>query len=180
MAPDQISSKSARYVRVPLGSRVQHPAACPFTGRKNPRSAVRIERRQMQMILPIPFLGLFRLGKVGRIVLPAAWGIAFGARVLALMALLSLAAGFGSLIWLKDEPYAWQLPFWGIAMMYICFGAEWLWLCRVRIVRIGTSSLELRFASREYAEEFCRLNDLHCHTRRTPKRATPIIVNDVG
>jgi hypothetical protein len=132
----------------------------------------------MQMFLPIPF-GFFKLGKVGRAVFPAAWRIAFGVRILAIMVLISLAAGFGSLIWLKEKPYAWQCPIWGIVMMYVCFGTEWLWLRRVRIVRLGMSSLEVRFASQEYAEEFCRLNEFHCHTRPTPKRATPITVNDV-
>ncbi len=131
------------------------------------------------MFLPIPFLGLFKLGKVGRAVFPAAWRIAFGAKILAILAFISLAAGFGSLIWTKDMPYAWQCPIAGIVMMYICFGAEWLWLRRVRIVRVGMSSLEVRFASQDYAEEFCRLNELHCQTGPTPKRATPITVNDV-
>jgi hypothetical protein len=131
------------------------------------------------MFLPIPFLGLFRLGKAGRAVFPAAWGIALGASILDIMALIFFVAGFGSLIWTKDKSYGWQCPFYGIALMYVCFSARWLWLRRVRIVRLGMSSVEVRFASQEYAEEFCHLNDFHCHTKRTPKRATPITVNDV-
>ena len=95
------------------------------------------------------------------------------------MPLTFFTLGIGSLIWTKDKPYAWQFLLGGIALMYVSLGAKWLWLRRVRIVRIGTSSLEVRFASQTYAEEFCRLNELPCQTRPTAKRATPIMVNDI-
>jgi hypothetical protein len=82
------------------------------------------------MFLPIPLIGLFRLGKVGRAVFPAAWGIGLASRLLALMALLSLAVSFVSLIWIKDKPYAWQFPLSGMALMYLCFGLQRLCLWR--------------------------------------------------
>jgi hypothetical protein len=141
---------------------------------------VRIERREMQMFLPIPFLGIFKLGKVGRTIFPASRLIAVVTRFLRIMPLLFVVAGLVSLKWIGDKRFGWAAPLAGFALMYLCFGVEWLWLHRVRIIRIGMSSLEVRFASQEYAEEFCRINELHCHSRPTRKRPVPITVNDVG
>jgi hypothetical protein len=180
MESETPSTNSARYVRIPFGSRLHYPPQCPFTGWKNPRSAVRIERREMQMFLPIPFLGILKLGKVGRTIFPAAQMVSAITRLLRIMPLIFVIAGLLSLKWIADKPFGWLGPVAGFAMMYLCFGIEWLWLHRVRIVRIGMSSLEVRFASNKYAEEFCRLNDLHCHTRPTRKRPVPIVVNDIG
>lgn len=180
MEPARIPTGSARYVRIPFGARLRYPPECPFTGWKNPRSAVRIERREMQMFLPIPFLGIFKLGKVGRTAFPAPRMITAVATSLRIMPLIFIIAGLVSLKWVGDKPFGWLAPIAGFALMYLCFGAEWLWLHRVRIVRIGMSSLEVRFASQEYAEEFCRINDFHCHTRPARKRPVPITVNDVG
>jgi hypothetical protein len=141
---------------------------------------VRIERRELQMFLPIPFLGIFKLGKVGRTIFPAARLVAVVTGVLRIMPLIFIVAGLVSLKWIGDKPYGWMAPALGFALMYLCFGAEWVWLHRVRIIRIGMSSLEVRFASQEYAEEFCRINELHCHSRPNRKRPVPITVNDVA
>ena len=165
--------------RIPFGSRLGYPAECPFTGQNNPRSAVRIERRETQMFLPIPFLGLFKLGKVGRAAFPAARGIALVARALAYNAPPMSFRRFWQPYLDEGQAIRLAVPPWGVVMMYVCFGVEWLWLHRVRLVRIGMNSVEVRFASQGYAEEFCRLNELHCQTKPTPKRATPIMVNDV-
>lgn len=180
MESETRSTNSARYVRIPFGTRLRYPAECPFTGWKNPHSAVRIERRELQMFLPIPFLGIFKLGKVGRTIFPANRIIAAVTRFLRIMPLIFVIAGLVGLKWIGDKPFGWLSPVVGFALMYICFGAEWLWLRRVRIVRIGMSSLEVRFASQKYADEFCHINDLHCHTRPTRKRPVPFTVNDVG
>jgi hypothetical protein len=134
----------------------------------------------MQMFLPIPFLGIFKLGKVGRTIFPASRMITVVTRLLRIMSLLFIVAGVVSLKWVGDKRFGWMSPLAGFALMYLCFGAEWLWLRRVRIIRIGMSSLEVRFASQEYAEEFCRMNELHCHSRPARKRPVPIMVNDVG
>jgi hypothetical protein len=179
MEPERISTHTPQYVRIPFGTRIQYPPLCPFTGRQNPRHAISIRRYENQMILPIPFIGWFRLGKVGRTVFPAVWRITFGAKVIAIMSLLSLVAGFASLIWTANKPSAWVGPVAGVALFYLCSVAEWLWLRRVRIIRIGMSSLEVRFAWQQYAEEFCHLNELHCHSRPTRKRHVPIAVNDI-
>jgi hypothetical protein len=141
---------------------------------------VRIERREVQMFLPLPFLGLFKLGKVGRTIFPATRMIAVVTRFLRILPLIFIVAGLVSLKWIGDKPFGWMAPLLGFALMYLCFGVEWLWLHRVRIIRIGMSSLEVRFASQEYAEEFCRINELHFHSRPNRKRPVPITVNDVG
>jgi hypothetical protein len=132
------------------------------------------------MFLPIPGLGIFNLGKVGHMVFPAAQRIAVVANALAILPLISLVGGIAGFLWIKNSPDAWQLFVGGVAMMYVSFIGRWIWLRPVRIVRIGMSSIEVRFSSTEYAEEFCRLNDLHCATKPTPKRATPVTVNDIG
>ena len=171
---------SARFVRIPFGSRLQYPSKCPFTGRKNPRGLVRIRRRETQMFLPIPFIGFLNLGKVGRMVFPADRGFAFMLKFLRILPLACIVAGFISLKWTMDKPYyASACIVGGIGLMFVGYGLQWLWLSRVRIVRIGMSSLEVRFASTEYAEEFCRLNEFHCHTRPGTKHATPIMVNNI-
>ena len=170
---------SARYVRVPFGSRIQYPRVCPFTGNKNPKGVVRIKRRETQIFLPIPFIGWFRLGKTGQTAFPAARRIAIVAKILRVLPLIFFFGGFISLKWTMNGPYAFHILFGGIAMMYLCHFLEWLWLRRVRIVRIEMNSLEVRFASQEYAEEFCHLNELHCHTNPGAKRSTPITVNDI-
>jgi hypothetical protein len=179
MESEAPSTTSARFVRIPFGTRIRYPAECPFTAWKNPRSAVRIERREMQMFLPIPFVGMFKLGKVGRTIFPASGPIAIVTRFLRVLPLLFVIAGVVSLKWIGDKPFGWLAPVLGFALMYVCFVAEWLWLHRVRIIRIGMSSLEVRFASQKYAEEFCRLNDLHSHSKPTRKRPVPITVNDI-
>jgi hypothetical protein len=170
---------AARYVRIPFGSRLEFPDVCPFTGSKNPKSVVTITRHETQMILPMPMLGHLHLGKKGRMVFPASRGISIVEKMLAVLPLLFLAGGFVSLIWTKDDRNAWRYPVGGFILMYLGFGAEWLWLRRARIVRIGMSSLEVRFASQEYAEEFCRLNELPCQTTPRAKRARPTTKNGV-
>jgi hypothetical protein len=47
---------------------------------------------------------------------------------------------------------------------------RWLLLYRVRVVRIGMNSLEVRFSSERYATEFAKLNDLSCRNHRSEKR----------
>jgi hypothetical protein len=131
------------------------------------------------MFLPIPFIGHFKLGKKGRAVFPAAQRTAIVARILSVLPLLSIVAGFGGLLWVKDRPNALYWPIAGVVGMYIFRGLEWFWLRRVRITRIGMSSLEVRFASQAYAEAFCRINDFHCREKPMAKRSTPIMVNDV-
>ena len=37
MESETHSTSSARYVRIPFGTRLRYPAECPFTGWKNPR-----------------------------------------------------------------------------------------------------------------------------------------------
>ena len=132
------------------------------------------------MFLPIPFIGHFQLGKRGTAMFPAARRIGLVAKILAVLPWLCAVGGFGSLVWTADGPYAWHCVLGGLVGMYVLFGVEWLWLRRVRIVRIGMSSVEVRFASQGYAEEFCRINEFHCREKPMPKRATPIMVNDVG
>jgi uncharacterized membrane protein len=112
-------------------------------------------------------------------VFPAARRISVIAAILAPLPFVCVITGFLSLIWTADGPYAWHCLLGGLAGMYVFIGLEWLWLRRVRIVRIGTSSIEVRFGSRRYAEEFCRLNDFHCHERQGSKRRTPLVLNDV-
>jgi len=171
---------SARYVRIPFGSRIKYPAHCPFTGQKNPRSSVKISRRETQMFLPIPFIGFFRLGKRGTAVFPSTRLIGLVAKFFAVSPLLCLVAGFGSLILIKNNKSCAGCYFLGcIASLFVFRVIHWLWLRRVRIVRIGMSSLEVRFASPDYAKEFCRLNDFHCGTNPTARRPTPITVNNV-
>ncbi len=131
------------------------------------------------MTLPIPFLGLFRLGRRAGAVFPATRAISIMSIVLGILPLLFGVAAVVNLIWTADSPYAWLYLGGGFLLMYASMGLEWFWFRRVRIVRIGMSSLEVRFASQEYAEEFCRLNEFGCHSRPTPKRAMPITVNDV-
>ncbi len=67
----------------------------------------------------------------------------------------------------------------GIAGALLVRILHWLWLRRVRIVRVGMNSLEVRFASEEFAKEFCRLNEFNCRVHPSQKRMTPITVNDV-
>jgi hypothetical protein len=132
------------------------------------------------MFLPIPFIGLFKLGKRGTAVFPAAQRIGVVARILAVLPWLCIVGGFGSLIWTADGPYAWHCLLGGLAGMYVFFSVEWLGLRRVRIVRIGMSSLEVRFAWQGYAEEFCRIKDFDCREKPMTKRPTPVVVSGVG
>jgi uncharacterized membrane protein len=132
------------------------------------------------MILPIPFVGLFRLGKRGTVMFPAAKRISFVATILAPLPVISVLGGIISLIWTADGPYAWRYFLGGFAGMYLFLGLKWFWLRRVRIVRIGMSSVEVRFASQSYAKEFCTRNDLHCGKSPASKRQAPVLVNHTG
>jgi hypothetical protein len=170
---------AATFVKIPFGSRLRYPGECPFTGRKNPKAMVKIRRRDRQMFLPIPFIGWIKLGKIGRTAFPATRAFALVAGVLAVLPSVSVIAGFGGLLWTKGRPNAVYWILGGVGIMYLCRALEWFWLCRVRIVRTGMSSLEVRFASQKYAEEFCRLNELRFHPKQTSKGATPIILNNI-
>jgi len=170
---------SARYVRILFGSRLEFPPECPFTGAKNPRHSVLITRRENQMWLPIPFIGWFSLGKTGQIRFPAGAMVAWVAKLLALLFWLLLIGGFAVGFMEKDDTHAADYVLGGVAAAILVRILGWLWLHRVRIVRIGMSSLEVRFASERYAREFSRLNDFSCRDHPSQKRMTPITVNDV-
>jgi hypothetical protein len=170
---------AARFARVPFGQRLHYPAVCPFTGVENPKKFVRVMRSEGQLWVPIPFVGLFSLNKAGQMMFPASTWIT-GMRVGSEVALwLCLVGGIGYGVFSKEDPNASHYMFGGILSAIVMRVFQWLLLCRVRIVRIGMNSLEVRFASETYAKEFCRLNDLSCRSRSMEKRVTPITLNDL-
>jgi hypothetical protein len=170
---------SARYVRILFGSRLKFPPECPFTGGKNPRHSVLVTRSENQMWLPIPFVGWFSLGKTGQTSFPASAVVAWVASLLTFLFWLLLVGGFAVGFMKKDNFHAADYVLGGVAGSILIRILRWLWLRRVRIVRIGMSSLEVRFASEKYAREFSRLNDFSCREHPSQKRVTPITVNDV-
>jgi hypothetical protein len=170
---------SARYVRIPFGSRLEFPPECPFTGAKNPRYLVLVTRSEKQMWLPIPFIGWFSLGKTGQMRFPASAIVAWGNNFLTILYWLLLVGGFAVGILKKDDSNSGYYMLGGVAGAVIVRMSKWFWLHRVRIVRIGMSSLEVRFASERYAKDFSRLNDFSCRDHPAQKRMTPITVNDV-
>jgi len=178
-AGDWAIRMSARYVRVLFGSRLEFPPECPFTGAKNPRYWILITRSETQMWLPIPFIGWFSLGKTGELRFPASAIIAWIANLLTFLFWMLLVGGFAVGFMKKDDTHAADYVLGGVAAAILVRVLRWLWLRRVRIVRIGMSSLEVRFASERYAREFSRRNDFSCREHPSQKRMTPLTVNDV-
>jgi hypothetical protein len=178
---------AAKFVRIPFGARMKFPAVCPFTGQANPRGAVRISRSATQLVLPIPLIGLFSLGKSGRMSFPASALIAWGEKLLTLLTWLALIGGFAIFFVLGKRSQGKDVYdgrdiyslIGGVLMFYVLKIVRWLWLSRVRIVRVGMTSLEIKFASEQYATELARLNGLHASGHRTKKRAAPVTVNAV-
>jgi hypothetical protein len=171
---------AAKFIRIPYGTRLTFPAICPFSGAKSPKSSVVVSGKENQMILPIPAIGIFKLGQKGRVKFPASVTIGLGDR---LLKGLFWALLFGALIISivrKEDPNAIRYLLGGVVAAYATHLFHWLWLRKVRVIRIGMSSLEVRFSSGDYAAEFCRLNDLKCSDQPSQKRAKPITVNDVG
>jgi hypothetical protein len=178
---------AARFIRIPYGSRLKFPATCPFTGQSNPRGKVNITLSNTQLWLPIPFIGSFRLRKVGRMAFSANSALAWAAKIVALLRLVSSPVGVVAFICLAKKGDA-EKGSDGISYYFLIGGVvaalvfrivHWLLLSRVRIVRIGAGGLEVRFASEKYASEFAGLNDFHASDHRSKKRATPITVNAV-
>ena len=178
---------AARFIRIPYGSRLKFPPTCPFTGRAEPRGKALISYANTQLWLPIPFIGLFRLRKVGRITFPTNAPLAWAARIAAVLRFVSFPAGVVAFICLAKKADAQQgsdgdsyyFLIGGLVAAFVFRIVQWLLLSRVRIVRIGMGGLEVRFASEQYARELARLNDLHVSDHRAKKRATPVMVNDV-
>lgn len=178
---------AARFIRIPYGSRLKFPAICPFTGQSEPRGRIMVSYANTQLWLPIPFIGLFRLRKVGRMTFPASKALAWAAKIMAFLRFGSFPAGVVVFIYLAKKADAQQgsdggsyyFLIGGLVGAYFFSLAHWLLLSRARIVRIGMSGLEIRFASEQYARDFARLNDFHASDHRSRKRAVPITVNDV-
>ena len=178
---------AARFIRIPYGTRLKFPGTCPFTGQAEPRGKVLVSYANTQLWLPIPFIGLFRLRKIGRITLPASMALVWVARIVALLRFGSFPVGVVIFLCLAKKADAQQgsdsvsyyFLIGGLVAAFFFRIVQWLLLSRVRIVRIGMSGLEIRFASEEYARNFARLNDLHASDHRTRKKAVPVTVNDV-
>lgn len=131
------------------------------------------------MWLPIPFVGHFSLSKTGQIRFPACALVAGADRLLSILFWISLLGGFVPAIVRKDDDSIGYIIFAGIFGAILVRILQWLLLRRVKVVRIGMSSLEVRFAWQSYALEFCRLNDLGWRDHPSHKRMMPIMVNDV-
>ena len=93
--------------------------------------------------------------------------------------LLLFASGFVAAILRKEDNNIGYYIVGGVLGAIVVCILQWSLLHRVRIVRIGMNSLEVRFASENYATEFCHLNELGCRNHPSQKRMTPITVNDV-
>jgi hypothetical protein len=174
---------AAKFIRIPYGTRLSYPSECPFTGRQNPKSSVTIRNSRLQMFLPIPFIGLLiRRYKVGRLRFPASPVIMLGEMFLTLTSWTIVAGGLVAIVLFSrqnnDRAFFCTLIAWAVMPIVIRI-VRWFWLSRVRIVRVGTTSLEVRFAAERYADEFARINELHAGSHRTKKRAAPVTVNDV-
>lgn len=171
---------AAKFVRIPYGTRMKFPEFCPFTGQSQPRGRVLISRGRTQLVIPVPFVGLFRRKKVGRISFPAVAIVAWGANLLTQLALLAFIGSFLLGITVrKEDQQIYKFLIGGWLAFFILKMMRWLCLSRVRIVRVGTTSLEVRFASEQYAGEFARLNGLHVSDHRAKKRLMPVMANDV-
>lgn len=168
---------AAKFIRIPYGSHLKYPAECPFTGQQNPKSGVTIRSYRMLMFLPIPFIGLFRIYKVGRMRFPANAVIMLVDKFLAFLMWTILAGGLVAIVVFSrqnnDRAFFETLITWAITPIVIRI-VRWFWLSRVRIVRVGTTSLEIRFASERYANELARINELHAGSHRSKKRAVPV------
>jgi len=131
------------------------------------------------MWLPIPIIGHFSLSKTGQMRFPACAPIAWGDRMLSVIFWLLLAGGFVPVIFWKGDNHFGGYVWGGLIGAILARILQWFLLHRVRIVRIGMNSLEVRFDSESYAKEFCRLNEFSCRDLPSQKRMTPITVNDV-
>jgi len=166
---------------------MKFPELCPFTGGSKLGGRIQVTRTRTQLLLPVPFVGLFSLQKAGHITFPASAVIAIIEKLLTLLSWLALIGGFGMFFYLSKHSAAkgsWDgrdLYFigGGLAVFYFLKIIRWLCLSRARIARVGMGGLEVRFASEPYAREFARMNDLHVSDHRSKKRAMPVAVNDV-
>jgi hypothetical protein len=122
------------------------------------------------MWLPLPFVGNFSLRKRVTAMFPTARWFAVVGIILAFLSWLSLIGGLVVLFAMDDGDAKAQWFRAAIAGTCVLFALKWFWFRKVRIVRIGEGSLEVRFASRGYAEEFCRINDFHCRERPINRR----------
>jgi len=178
---------SAKFVRIPYGTRMKFPEVCPFTGSSKLGGRIQITRSRTQLFLPIPFVGFFSLHKEGRIAFPAAAFIARAEKLLQLLSWLALIGGFAAFFYLGQQSKArrsWDgrdIYFIGGGLMafYFLKIIRWLCLSGVRIARLGMGGVEVRFASEEYAREFGRLNDLHAGSHPSKKRPITVAVNEV-
>jgi hypothetical protein len=166
---------AAKFVRLPYGSGLKYPPECPFTGQQNPKSSVIIRSYRMLMFLPIPFIGLLlRVYKVGRLRFPASRVIRLGDLFLTLILWTIVAGGLVAIVVFSRQnngrAFFETLIIWAVTPIVIRI-VRWFWLSRVRIVRVGTTSLEVRFASEHYADNFARVNELHANRHPSKKRA---------
>jgi hypothetical protein len=168
------------YVRVPIGSHLAFPAQCPFTGKARPTRSTAVSRSEKLVGLPLPWRETFRRRRVEAPRFPVSSMRARAVQILAALPWAMVIGGVGLMYHFRGSLKGTGFLLGGLMVGILCRGLLWFWLRRARIVSIGTTTLELRFASEQYAREFCQLNELSCGRERLRKRARPMIGNETG
>jgi hypothetical protein len=163
------------YASVPAGSAVSFPAVCPFTGRPDPQSKVRLAKSAARRssgasaLLEVCLLVFtsfhFARTSTASVRVPADRKFAWKARLVEfamwlcfLAALVALAVVFRQIKALQDigVPSLWL----GGATLATIFLKVWH-CCLLRAVVLGESDdyfVEIGFLSENYAQEFASLN----------------------